>query len=51
MAESDLLQRQVTDLFGSFRILLHLAVLIAVAFRFFGLILETNRGVEGACCY
>ncbi len=47
VAESDLRQRQITTIFGSLWHLLNPLLSIAVYFLVFGLILKTDRGVDG----
>jgi len=47
VAESDLRQRQITTIFGSLWHLLNPVLSIAVYFLVFGLILKTDRGVDG----
>ena len=46
VAQSDLRQRQITTVFGSFWHLLNPVLSIAVYFLIFGLILKTDRGVD-----
>lgn len=47
VAQSELRQRQITTVFGGFWHLLNPLLSIAVYFLVFGLILETDRGVDG----
>ena len=47
VAEADLRQRQITTVFGSLWHLLNPVLSIAVYFLVFGVILETDRGVDG----